>query len=347
VRSVIGFVTHNWKLKLAAFALAMLLWVTVTADQIAIRWLMVPVIIEVQDASLHLVQGPAPSEVQVRISGPRREFWDLGLNRPEIRMVLSNIQEGTHTFSIDPQQVLIPRRVARGLTPIDVRPSRITVSLQRVASAEVPVRLQLGEALPPEFALAGALVLRPEVIRISGPSAQVAAVSEVSTEPLDMSQLRGEFGVSVALDTAGLGGLELSARQVVVVGRVEQAAELVIPNVAVEAPPGVLVVPGSVNVRVWGAESVVRGITAAALRVVVPPEVVPTEIATGGVAAPIRVQEVPGGLRAVPEPAIVRILAVPQPGALPEVRPFPGAVTPPPSPPDTVPDGPDSDAPLR
>jgi hypothetical protein len=347
VRSILGFVTHNWKLKLAAFALAMLLWVTVTADQIAIRWLLVPIAVDVQDPNFQVIEGPIPAEVQVRISGPRREFWDLGMNRPQLRLELANLQEGTHTFTLDPQQVQIPRRAARGLTPIDVRPARVTLSLQRAATVQVPVSLQIAAGPQPEFALVDSLRVVPALIRVTGPLARVNTVAGIRTHPIDLSQAEGDFERTVPLDTVGLAGLVVSTREVTVSGRIERALQRVIPDVPVAAPAGVLVVPGAVTVELRGAESVVRGMTAASLRAVVPPESVPTAITEGGTDAVVRIERLPPGVSAVAEPSRVRVLGLPSPTTLPEIRPLPGAVPRPPEAADTVPDESEPDSDLR
>lgn len=349
--SLLGFVTRNWKLKLAALGLAVLLWITVTADQLAVQWMMVPVEVELRDPNHRMVQGPRPAEVQVRISGPRREFWDLGMNRPQLRLVLTDVQEGSHQFPLDPQQVQIPRRVARGLTPIDVSPSRVTLTFEQIATAAVPVQVEVGSQPNEEYALVDTLQVQPATVTVTGAGRLVTAVAAVRTEPVDLATEAGPFERRVAIDTAGLAGLEVTPLEVLVVGRVERAVQQVLPDVPVQAPPGVLVVPGAVDVRVWGAESVLRTISADALRVVVPPESIPADVTAGGATAPLRVDRLPAGVRATPEPRYVRVLAAPSPpdpGLQPgPALPVPGPAAPPAppgepgeppaSPPDTLP----------
>jgi hypothetical protein len=332
VRAILGFFTHHWKLKLAAFALAMLLWITVTADQLAVRWLSVPVEIEMRNDQFQLVQGPIPEEIQVRISGPRREFWDLGVNRPHLRLVIDNITEGTQSFAVDPQQVQIPRRVARGLTAIDVSPARVTLTARRVATANVPVQLQVGEPLRGDYAFADTLQVEPATIRVRGPQERLANLQSVRTLPLDLSGETGAFQRTVPIDTVGLSGLDLSARHVTVSGRVEPAVQQVIVDVPVRSPAGVLVVPGAVEVHLWGAESVVRAMSATGIRVTVPPESIPADVGPGGTTAPLRVDQLPPGVRAVAEPRIVRILAAPTPPVIPDVPPMQPTLPPAPEP---------------
>lgn len=336
MRSLLALFTHNWKLKLAAFGLAVLLWTTVTADQIAVRWLEVPVEVELRDDEYRLLQGPTPNQVQVRISGPRREFWDLGINRPSLRLVLAAAQEGTQSYPLDPQQVQIPRRVARGLTPVEVSPARVTLAFVRVADATVPVRLAMGDPLPDEYAFIDTPRVEPAMVLIRGPRERVAAVGAVQTRPVDFSREDGAFQRSVRIDTAGLAGLELSTREVTVTGRAERAVQLVITDVPIQSPSGVVVVPGAVDVQVWGAESVVRGLGSGSLRVVVPPETIGGEVGSDGRTVPLRIEGLPVGVRATAEPRVVRLLPAPEPPPIPEIRTLPGTQPPAPAPPDTT-----------
>jgi hypothetical protein len=320
VRSLLGLITHNWKLKLSAFALAILLWLTVTADQVAIRWLMVPVEVELRDPNHQLLDGPQPREVQVRISGPRREFWDLGLNRPQLRLVLRDVEAGTHSYPLEPQLVQIPRRVARGLTPIDVAPGRVTLTFQRVATATVPLRVEVGTPPRDGYAIVDTLQAQPVTVTISGPAERVQAVQAVRTQALNLAREEGVFQQTVSIDTTGLGGLRLSHSQAIVSGRIEPAVQQLVVEVPVQSPPGVLVVPGAVDVQLWGAESTVRRLSAAGLRVVIPPGSIPASVPAGGVSAPVRVEPLPPGVRAVAEPRMVRVLAAPE-LPLPQVQP--------------------------
>jgi YbbR domain-containing protein len=338
VPSLLGVVTHNWKLKLSAFALAMLLWITVTADQIAVRWLPVEVDTEVRELGYRVVDGPIPQEVEVRITGPRREFWDLAVNRPRVRLVLSDPSEGSNRYRLEPQHVEIPRGRERGLSANDVRPASVTLVVERVTTVSVPVHVQLREGPREGYAWVDTVDARPATVRVSGPAERVGAISRVVTQPIDVSRETGTFERTVELDTTGLRGLEISAEEVEVRGRIERAVQQVIPEVPVQAPPGVLVVPGSVDVQVFGAESVVRRMTSASVRLSVPAEAIPPELPPGGTTAVVRVEQVPAGVRATVEPRIVRILAAPVP--VPEVRtptPAPAQPSPPAASPDTVP----------
>jgi hypothetical protein len=219
-----------------------------------------------------------------------------------------------------------------------VRPARVTLSFHRVATAELPVEVPIAAGPPEGFALTTALQIEPSVIRVTGPAERVNRLGNVQTLPIDLSGERGEIVQTVPIDTTVLVGMELSQREVTVEGRIERSVQHVIEEVPIQAPAGMLVVPGAVNVQLWGAESVVRRLGPEHVRVVVPPESIPPQLTPDGVSAPLRVEQLPPGVRALPEPRVVRVLAAPDPPPVPQIRPPIGPTLPPPAPPDTLPD---------
>lgn len=310
MRSLLGIIVQNWQLKLAAFALAVLLWITVSADQIAVRWLPVPVEVDVRDAEHALVRGPTPEEVEVRFSGPGRELWELAISRPPVRLVVRDASEGVQEFTLEPGQVQIPR--GRLITAVDVRPATVQLAFQRLASAQVPVQLQVGDGLGPELTLVDSVRVEPARIRVSGSAARVNAVDAVVTRPVDLPDDVGAFERRVALDTTGMSELRFSTTEVVISGQIDRAVERVIAGVPVRAPPGTLAIPSSVDLTVRGPESMVGALNPEALRVVVPAELVPARIPPLGTEVPVRVEGHPTRAEAVPEPRTVRLITAPE-----------------------------------
>ncbi len=84
MRAFLIRLTRQWQLKLLAFALAMLLWVVVSGEQLQSRLLPVPLEVRVTDPAYQLIESSIPSEVDVRFVGPGREFIEMALRRPEI-----------------------------------------------------------------------------------------------------------------------------------------------------------------------------------------------------------------------------------------------------------------------
>jgi YbbR domain-containing protein len=324
VRRFLRLLTDNWKLKLAAFALAMLLWVTVSADQPTTRWLQIPVDVQVRDPDHELVGAPEPRDVRVRFYGTWRDLWEIMVERPPLRLLLTEVVEGQQDLVLDPTQVQVPR--GRGVTAIDIRPATVRVNLLQVARAEVPVRLITRDPLEPGLALAESIQVDPGRIRVSGPADQVADITEVVTRPFQFPRDPIDFQRVVPIDTTGLGDVMLSTEEVIVSGRLEAAVEQVVPDVPVGTPTGVIVVPGTVNLQLSGAETLVRE-AVARLRVVVPQEALPDRLPLAGVDVSVRIENVPGMVTVAAQPRTVRVLAAPEPPS-PEVAPIPPPLPP-------------------
>lgn len=123
--------TRNWKLKLAALALAVLLWVVVSAEQVTTQWLTVPVRLAVRDSAYVVAAGPAPREVEVRFSGPGRELWELALEQPVLVLSVGEVQREIESYLLEPGMVRLPAGIS-AVTALDVRPVAARVRYRRV-----------------------------------------------------------------------------------------------------------------------------------------------------------------------------------------------------------------------
>lgn len=122
-----GMLIHNWQLKLAALALAVMLWVVVSAEQTSSQWIPVPV--EVVAGNPNRVGEPraTPAEVMVRFSGPGREMWELVMRRPRLLLPVREVYTGERVYVVRPDMVRIPG--GPSLEVRDVRPARVRVHL--------------------------------------------------------------------------------------------------------------------------------------------------------------------------------------------------------------------------
>lgn len=327
MRPTLGAVTENWKLKLAALTLALLLWVVVSADQVTTQWLPVPVEIVSRDPDWVVVGGPIPNEVQVRFVGPGRELLELALERPVLVLPVVNVEEEDQLFVLDPRMVRVPDGLA--VNAVDVRPSSVRVLLQRLVSREVPVRVRLSAQARERYVLTDTPTVIPSRVRVTGPANRVEAIDSVVTEPVELTGVDSTFTLTVPLETQALPGVRVFHERVRVTGVVDRRVERIIPRAAVGVPPGVEAVPGQVELRVRGPSRRVRALAPAALRVVVPEDSIPAELPPEGVAAPLQVRGLPPGLEAQTVPVRVRVAPV---GPVPELTPE-GA---PALPPDTL-----------
>jgi hypothetical protein len=174
----------NWELKLAALAMAVVLWAVASAEQDASWWLPVRVEAVVRDPGYELVGEPVPSTVRVRFAGPRHELWNLGLRPPALVMEVHEVG-GSGLYRLSPQMVRLPERLAadpRLVRPEAVNPAVVRLDVRPLAghpsgtrAGPVPAAESRGDT-----AYAGA--------RSSLPIGPAAADSQIAN-PLDSAHL--------------------------------------------------------------------------------------------------------------------------------------------------------------
>lgn len=296
---------QNWKLKVLALALAVLLWVVVSADQVTSNWIPVPLEIRVQDPGYRLIESSAPSEVEVRFTGPGRDFLDLAIRRAPLLLNIDQVSDTVDAFELDPGMVQVPNQLS--VNPQDVRPGRVSLRFLELEDRVVPLRVRVRNELGIDWMLVDSLRAEPGRIRIRGPARLVGRIESVATQPVTLSPGDSAFSRIIEIDTAGLAGLQLSTRTVRVSGVVDEIREVEQTNVPVSIGGGVTVRPSTVTVRLRGPEQIVRAMAPETFRVVVAIDSIPGRIPEEGIAVPVRIEGLPPGVTAAASPASVRL----------------------------------------
>ena len=213
--SLRGAVLLHWPLKLAALALAVILWVVVALEKPTTQ------LVGIQ---LDLVLAPdvaaaqEPPPIKALVSGPQREL--LRLTAPlVIRAVVnaSGVGAGTrHHLVIAPSDVQVPGGVK--VTVQEVEPREIDLVLDRRAQRMVAVRAIV--QTDSGFAIDGALAVAPPAVRVSGPRALVGTLDSLDTEPLDLRGVAGSFERKVPIDTTGRSVLRMTPLTVTLSGKI-------------------------------------------------------------------------------------------------------------------------------
>ena len=296
---------ENGRLKLAALALAVLLWAVVSAEQVTSRWLPVAVQVEVRDPEFVRESGPSPAEVSVRFSGPARELWELAVRRPTLVLRVDQVREGRSVYLVDPQMVRLPRELS--VSASDVRPATVRLGFQRVATRDVPVRVVVAPESQRRWSRLDSLRPTPARVRVTGPAALLARITEVTTRPFAVGD-DSLVSRRVALDGAGMETLRFDVGSVRVAGRVEPRTERVIPAVPVAVPDGFVAVPAAVEVRIEGGRSRVAALAPEAVTVgtssaALPPTGGDVAVSVRGIAAGMTARVTPARVRLVPASA--------------------------------------------
>ena len=137
MRHLLRRATAHWKLKLAALALAVLLWVVFSAEQVTTQWVPVRVEAVVRDPGYVLSGAPEPAVVRVRFRGPGRELWELALRPPTLVLPARDVG-AARSFVVEASMVDVPERYR--VVATDVRPAVVRLDLQPAPSAAPPAR---------------------------------------------------------------------------------------------------------------------------------------------------------------------------------------------------------------
>jgi YbbR domain-containing protein len=305
--------TDNWKLKLLAIALTLLLWVVVSAEQVTSSWIPVPLEVQVTDSGYRLIASSVPDEVQVRFTGPGRDFLDLAIRRSPLLLSVGEVDDTLDVFALEPGMVQTSNQLSA--IPNDVRPRTITLRFTEIADDLVPVAVRVRNELEDEWTVVGDVTVEPSTVRLRGPVRLVQRVDTVYTDLVTISSGDSVFNRDVALDTDDLAGVRVTPDTVQVSGEVDRIIEATLEGVPISVGSGIRIQPATVAVTLQGPERAVRAVTATSLRIAVALDSIPSRLPATGLAAPLRIEGLPSRVLGRPDPAGVRILPVPQPAA--------------------------------
>jgi hypothetical protein len=265
---VLRYVLRNWPIKLAALALALLLYARAQTQRPLERTFAVPVEV-VLPPGRRLIQPVPRAKVSVTARGS-----DL-LAMPSLPTIVT--RQIPDTFSgtewvirLQPADVRIPSGLAIIVTSVDTTPIPVELSPVAVKTVRVSPRV----SLVPEsgLVLSVAPQAAPAAVRLIGADAALAAVESVTTVPVEIRGTAGPFLHAAAIDTTLLSGVRVDPPRVTVSGEVGALLERSIDGVPVESGAGSLtgitVLPSRVMVTVRGPAARVRALTRDSVRVV-------------------------------------------------------------------------------
>lgn len=186
---------RHWGIKLTSVLLAFLLWLAVRGEPPAERVITVP--LEIILSPDMQISGERPGTVDVTLRGSASSMW-FGQPFPSCRIDLGQKEEGRHEISLTPADVRVPR--AAGLEVVSVRPARVKLTLEKIISREVPVRVIRGDpALDLEVY---GVIVEPARITITGPRSHVQQIRDVPTENISLSGQRESIQMDARLDNS-------------------------------------------------------------------------------------------------------------------------------------------------
>lgn len=267
--SLSGVLTRNWRIKLAALFLAVLLWATMRLSDDRVSRLEIPgVQVRVEQvASDWLLKGaPSPSTVGMTVTGPIGDLFRIAMAEPVVVIPVDSVPGEDLVLALVPDWV---RNVDRGSVVIeDFAPSSVRLLFDRYEDDDIPVSLRLTGRLPDTLALVSEPRANLLFAQVRGPASEMAALETVFLAPFDLSGVDQSGQFDVAVDTAGLGELVVSPMMATVTVEVAARESRVVGPIPLDflvGAEGLVVEPDSVDVTLSGAGALLDETTAAGL----------------------------------------------------------------------------------
>jgi YbbR domain-containing protein len=248
---------RHFGLKLLSLALALMLWMVVSGEEMVERGLRIP--LELQQFPIGLeLHDDAPSTIDVRVRGASGALSRISPGDIVAVVDLRGARAGRRLFHLTPEQVHAPF----GVEVVQVTPPTVALQFEPSASREVPIAPQI-EGTPSPGYVVGKVSSDPATVEMVGAESAVKRVREAITEPVSVE------------------GARAPVHETVTVGFLDPAVRLKAPRAAVvtvEVVPGPLdrtiparpvhwrnlasglsavAVPASVDVRLHGSRETV------------------------------------------------------------------------------------------
>lgn len=162
----------NWKDIAIALALAILTWYLLTGREKVEAW--VDMSVEMTNAPEGLtIRKGLVSKIEVRVRGPKGLVRSLDRRKWTYSLDVSKLKVGENLVDIDRER--IPLSMAYEV--VEVKPSRLILTVDRVARKEVPVIAEWRGTLRPDFRLLE-IKTEPEVVEVRGAERQVRQMTQ-------------------------------------------------------------------------------------------------------------------------------------------------------------------------
>lgn len=184
IKSMFRPIFHNGGLKLVSLLGAVVLWLAVLGSRSVEVSKDLPLEILLPEGLVNA--NEVPERATFRILGPKA-FVRSVLERkdPPLQVHLEYAKSGLLTYRLYPEMLKLPL----GVRVVSVHPNSVLLNLESVRTKSVPIRLELRGSVPEGYSLVRAQLSSPQ-IQIRGPKSRLSSISEVSTVPIDISELK-------------------------------------------------------------------------------------------------------------------------------------------------------------
>ena len=255
-----------------------------------------------------LAGPPTPTEVELQLSGSSRDIIRLDREGTALNIPISQV--GTPDTSVFLDRDWVELGQSTGLTVEFISPAMIEIVFEPTVTRTLPIATRVYGDLRENLALASSVGLAPVSVRVRGSESQVSQLDSIWLERFDLGTVEKSGVFSVAIDTVGLSGANVSPDVVTMGLNVEDDIERVLQGFSVQFDAerigaDVTIEPVVVEVRFSGPKSLVNTLDPSLLRVWVSPEDLEGILPGEERRVPLRLEGIPEFVTAVPETSAV------------------------------------------
>jgi YbbR domain-containing protein len=198
LKKYLASLKKNKGLKLLAFLLALAAWFAVGTEERTETTLQMA--LELRNIPKNLmVTNEIPSQLEVRVQGPRSVIRELTDDKLHKQVDLSRAKAGTYTELLTPNSLNFPR----GVVVTRIRPSALSIALDQALIRRVEVQPVIKGSPAPGFEI-GEIVVNPKEALVRGPNRDMNQLKFINTIPIDINKLSSSCTRDIELDFQNL-----------------------------------------------------------------------------------------------------------------------------------------------
>jgi len=184
-----NFFSENLGVKLVSLVLAYILWFFVVGEkEEEVGFMVVPLYKGLPENMVMIETSPAA--IGVRVKGPKTFVHNVNASDIQAEIDLSKVAGGTNSVTVNADDISAPR----GVKVVRVTPGSVTVEMEELVTAVLPINVKLSGKLPEGYTISEVNVT-PKVARIRGVRGKVEKLQGIDTAPVNIEGLTAPVSV--------------------------------------------------------------------------------------------------------------------------------------------------------
>lgn len=208
-----------WLLRGVALVISILLCLTVMGGKRVEVLKKVPIDYQLKKGLI--IANQAPTEITVRVLGPRAFMKGFQDRHTAITVDLTKLQPGDFDIPIKESMVDVPL----GIKVLSISQSNLAVRIDYLASKRVPIRAVFAPSLGDSLKVKS-VTFKPSTVEIQGSRSRLVSIDVIPTEPINLAPDNFSQEVEVKLSTADFPGIVIRDTDRIVQGVIELEGEL-------------------------------------------------------------------------------------------------------------------------